>query len=133
MGVFSANVVSYDGMRDHISDAIKLSVIVADLNIESQIPTRIKSKHAHDKEVLISLGSQFPEIMLTEREAHCALLMLLGFTSKQTAEKICLSPRTVEHYLGMLKRKLFLKNRSAVISALLKSDFIKNMERLLYA
>jgi len=122
-----------DRMRDHLSDANKLSAVVAGLNIESQISTNIKSRHAHDKEVLIGLGGQFPDVMLTEREAHCALLMILGFTSKQTAEKICLSPRTVEHYLSMLKRKLFLRSRAAVVSCLLRSDFIKNLEELLYS
>jgi DNA-binding NarL/FixJ family response regulator len=90
-----------------------------------------KKKNTHDKEALVALGMDYPNILLTEREAHCALLLMLGFTSKEIGKKISLSPRTVEHYLFKAKEKLGAQSRSKFISTLVKSDFIKNIELLI--
>jgi DNA-binding CsgD family transcriptional regulator len=90
-----------------------------------------KKKNTHDKEALIGLGMDYPDIFLTEREAHCALLLMLGFTSKEIGKRISLSSRTVEHYLLKAKEKLAIQSRSKFIEILLKSDFIKNISLLI--
>jgi|GEM_PF-4987487 len=75
----------------------------------------------------IGLGESYPEVFLTEREAHCCLFLILGFTSKEAAQKLYLSPRTVEHYISCVKVKLKINRRSGVIRALLSSDYLDNL------
>lgn len=99
-------------------------------NLSSIITDKKQSQFAHDKEFLISLGKSFPNVYLTEREAQCALLLMLGFTSKESAQKLHLSSRTIEYYQLRIKAKLNMTHRATIIMALLKSDFIKNMNRL---
>lgn len=79
---------------------------------------------------IVLLGRSYPNIYLTEREAHCALLLLRGCTSRETALQMHLSSRTVEYYLSNVKSKLGLRRKSGVISVLLESDFIQNLRHM---
>ena len=92
---------------------------------------KIKKKNTHDKEALVALGTGYPGIFFTEREAHCSLLLILGFTSKEISKRLSLSSRTVEHYLKKSKEKLSIQSRSSFIESLIKSDFIKNISILI--
>ena len=74
----------------------------------------------------ILLGPKFPGVYLTNREAHCALFLLLGHTSKDIASLMGISPRTVEYYVSQIKVKIQVKRKSEISIALLKTDFIRN-------
>ena len=90
-----------------------------------------KKKNSHDKEALVALGCDYPDIFFTEREAHCSLLLILGFTSKEISKRLSLSSRTVEHYLRKSKEKLSSHSRSSFVANLIKSDFIENISRMI--
>jgi DNA-binding CsgD family transcriptional regulator len=49
--------------------------------------------------------------------------MVRGMTVKQIAEKMCLSPRTVEGYINLVKGKFGCKKRYELINKLLGKDF----------
>lgn len=100
----------------------------------------IKRRLAHEKQTggkpvstqanySVRLGDEYASVLLTEREAHCALFMILGYTSKEISEKINISSRTVESYLNQIKRKLGLKRRSEIITVLLQSNFLNSLHQ----
>lgn len=52
---------------------------------------------------------------LTSREQDCLYFYMKGFSSKETAEKLNLSPRTIEYYIDNIKSKLGVGKRSELI------------------
>jgi DNA-binding CsgD family transcriptional regulator len=120
-----------NGSDGHVQSMCSiLSVVTA---FEEPVARAFKQKvevKAHLLET-VALGPTYPEVFLTEREAHCCLFLILGFTSKETAVKLFLSSRTVEHYVSCVRVKLGVKKKSGVIRALLNSDYIVNLNTLL--
>ncbi|GAA4729413.1 helix-turn-helix transcriptional regulator [Phytohabitans rumicis] len=53
---------------------------------------------------------------LTDRETDVALLLLGGLTNKQIAERLRLSPRTVEKYVERLFQKTAVTSRAALVA-----------------
>jgi len=53
---------------------------------------------------------------LTDREIEILELLALGFTVKQVATRLRLSPRTVETHVAKLYRKLGARNRVQAVS-----------------
>ena len=58
--------------------------------------------------------------MLTRREIDCVILLLESFTAKEIAEKLALSPRTVERHLEHVKTKLKCSNKTELVIKLLE-------------
>jgi two-component system response regulator NreC len=56
-----------------------------------------------------------PYDMLTSREREVLILAAQGMTGTQTAERLCISPRTVESHRSRLMQKLGLRNRAELI------------------
>jgi two-component system, NarL family, response regulator NreC len=56
-----------------------------------------------------------PYDMLTSREREVLILAAQGMTGAQTAERLCISPRTVESHRARLMQKLGLRNRAELI------------------
>jgi DNA-binding NarL/FixJ family response regulator len=52
---------------------------------------------------------------LTAREADVLRLLVEGLTARQTATRLVLSPRTVEHHVQRVLRRLDLPNRAALV------------------
>ena len=66
------------------------------------------------------------ELSFTRRERQVAELMLGGKTTKQIAQALTLSPRTVEFFRASLLRKTQSPNSAALASALTRIGFGKN-------
>jgi DNA-binding CsgD family transcriptional regulator len=60
---------------------------------------------------------------LSQRQFECMCYMLQGMTANQIAVEMCLSPRTIEGYIDIVKNKLGCKNRYEIIKKLLGDDF----------
>jgi two-component system response regulator NreC len=56
-----------------------------------------------------------PEPLLSPREEEVLRLIALGYTSRQAAEKLHLSSKTVDTYRGRLMTKLNLQNRAELV------------------
>ncbi len=67
-----------------------------------------------------------PDNQLTARQIDCLFYLVKGFTIKQIAKTLSLSPRTVEHYLDTIKQKLNCESRVELISLALTLPAIKN-------
>lgn len=59
-----------------------------------------------------------PIASLTHRQRECAHFLMNGFSAKETARQLYLSPRTVESHLNVLKDKFRVKEREQLIKAL---------------
>jgi DNA-binding NarL/FixJ family response regulator len=55
------------------------------------------------------------ETRLTAREADVLRLVVDGLTARQVATRLVLSPRTVEHHVQRILRRLGLPNRAALV------------------
>ncbi|HWX73760.1 MAG TPA: response regulator transcription factor [Solirubrobacteraceae bacterium] len=64
---------------------------------------------------LQELGSALAEDALSTRETEVLRLIALGYTSVEIAERLRLSPRTVETHRARIYRKLGLATRSQVV------------------
>ena len=58
--------------------------------------------------------------ILSDRESLCVLHLCKGFTMKETAKIVGLSPKTVETYIDRAKQKFNCKNKAELIAAFLK-------------
>lgn len=58
------------------------------------------------------------EILFTDREFECVNYILKGYTTKGIAQKLYISPRTVESYLNGIKRKLDVTHKVDIINKL---------------
>jgi DNA-binding NarL/FixJ family response regulator len=61
---------------------------------------------------------------LTDREKEVLLLVVEGLTSRAMAEKLCLSPRTVDHHRSRLLKKFKMKNTIDLVSFAVKNGFV---------
>ena len=62
-------------------------------------------------------------VILSLRDRQLLSGYLLGLTNKQMAERLDLSPRTIQTYSGNLLQKLGVKNRQKALIAALKIGF----------
>lgn len=72
--------------------------------------------------LLFSANSHLLE-SLSPRQIDCLYFLVRGFTVKEIAKQISLSPRTVEHYLETIKDKFGCKKRPEIIDKIM-STFI---------
>jgi DNA-binding NarL/FixJ family response regulator len=61
---------------------------------------------------------------LTKREHEVLQLVVEGYTSKDVAQKLCLSPRTVDHHRAKLLKKFSLKNSADLVSFAVRNGFV---------
>ena len=61
---------------------------------------------------------------LTGREKEVLHLVVEGFTSRSMAEKLCLSPRTVDHHRSRLLRKFNMKNTVDLVNFAVRNGFV---------
>lgn len=62
---------------------------------------------------------------LTKREMECAKYISQGYTIKEVARLLILSPRTVETHLERLKNKLNIRKKSELVRYLLQHEIFK--------
>lgn len=105
-----------------IAGIVGLSIPLDLNNLVTTIPFELKTiNNIEDtKEREHSIDS------LTARQKQCLYYLIQGMTFKQVAERLKLSPRTVEHYVDAIKNKLKCKTRYDLISTALQVQSIKN-------
>lgn len=62
---------------------------------------------------------------VSRRERQCAFYLLEGYTSKEIAEKLYLSPRTVEVYLERLRTRFGSKNKIQLARHIIETNLLK--------
>jgi len=62
---------------------------------------------------------------LTPRQIDCLIYLVKGMTIKQIAKELDLSPKTVEHYLEAIRKKLRCHSRYELITKALQLPYIR--------
>ncbi|MCB1827010.1 MAG: helix-turn-helix transcriptional regulator, partial [Coxiellaceae bacterium] len=70
------------------------------------------------------LGDEFPNVYFTQREIDCLFYLLAGYTIAETAERLGLSPRTVEFYVKNMRMKIGVKNKADLLKKIRESSAI---------
>lgn len=68
-----------------------------------------------------------PAASLSEREAEVIRLIARGHTSKEMAEKLGISPRTLETYKSRAMAKLTLRSRAELIRYAMRSGWLRDV------
>jgi DNA-binding NarL/FixJ family response regulator len=71
-------------------------------------------------------ASSVPSVSLSEREVEVIRLVARGFTSKEMATSLGLSPRTLETYKARAMSKLNLRSRADLISYASRSGWLRD-------
>ena len=64
---------------------------------------------------------------LTSRELEVLALLAEGLTNAQVAERLFVSPKTVDHHVSAVLRKLGETNRSAAVAAARRAGMLPNL------
>ena len=67
---------------------------------------------------------ELPVVHLTGREQQVLQMVVKGYTSKQMAANLCLSPRTVDHYRASLLKKFKMKNSVDLVNHVVSNSLI---------
>ena len=67
---------------------------------------------------------KIPMVHLTEREKEVLALVVKGYTSKQMAELLYLSPRTIDHHRASLLRKFKKKSTVDLVNHVIRNAII---------
>jgi len=70
------------------------------------------------------LTSEVESFRITPREKEILKLIALGYTTKEIAEKLCLSHHTVDKHKKNLRNKLKLKNQSMLVKYVMERGWI---------
>ena len=68
--------------------------------------------------------------VLTPRESEILSLLVLGLTNKEIAQRLVVSPRTVETHVERVLGKLGVNTRSRAIAKAVRSGLVTVMEEL---
>jgi DNA-binding NarL/FixJ family response regulator len=106
----------------HALDAGASAFVLAE-TADTDLPEAI-ARAAQDEEfvsprlsaALQALGRSLTEDTLTARETEVLRLIALGYTSVEVAQRLRLSPRTVETHRARIYRKLRVSTRAQVVS-----------------
>jgi DNA-binding CsgD family transcriptional regulator len=112
-----------------ISDALfhKAYNELINLNTKHQTPLAKKSQS------YIINNPTFQDNKLTQRQMDCLFYLSRGYSIKQIANELQLSPRTVEHYLENIKLKLACTNRSHLIEYALSNGYLNYIPKNLFS
>lgn len=65
-----------------------------------------------------------PKVRLTPREKQVLKLVVDGFTTRQVADKLCISPRTVDQHRSNLLKKFKKKNSVDLVNYVVKNPHV---------
>jgi DNA-binding CsgD family transcriptional regulator len=92
--------------------------------VKNDSPTLFREKQAG--KYYLDLTEKYKQIAFSKREIDCLNKLVMGYSAKETAKELGLSPRTIEAYLNNAKSKLGCHKKSDVIRKIL------NEQRMLF-
>lgn len=115
-------------MNDQLLFESKKNIIVRErvlrhegtmVNIISKKSLLYDAKHQVVGLIGISMELPMPQgLTLSKREHSILLLMSQGYTDKEIAKRLLISPRTVESHINNAKQKIVVNSRAELISKL---------------
>ena len=74
-----------------------------------------------------AIGGQYGDYNLSKRETDTLFYVIRGYTAKEIAQKLDVSPKTIEYYIEQLKNKLNCSKKSELIEKSVEQGFIYNL------
>ena len=111
-------------LNKSVADTGLMGALEALVRGHSYLPRRAAALLARRKEQDKSRRKPGPEA-LSSRERDAIALYANGFSARATAEKMCLSPKTVEGYLARAKTKLGLRTRRDIVRFALEAGLLR--------
>ena len=71
------------------------------------------------------LPTNYGNIKLSKRQSECMFYLIRGNLAKQIANKLGLSPRTIEYYIELIKAKYKCYSKNELIELAISHDFLK--------
>ena len=100
---------SIDNQDELVLRQQQIELFMRDMGDNANAVSRYKFQHACNVEV-------------TRRERQCAALLLDGKSSREIAEALSISNRTVEVYFKRLKKRFGSKNKIQLVKHILEAD-----------
>ena len=113
-------------LNKSVADTDLMGAIEAIVRGHSYLPRRAAALLAR-RQARTSSGKPGPEL-LSERELAAIEMYANGFSARETAEEMFLSPKTVEGYLARAKAKLGLHTRREIVRFALEAGLLKRDE-----
>ncbi|MDK9705894.1 MAG: response regulator transcription factor [Desulforhopalus sp.] len=110
-------------MKDD-SDGELLVAITKVLSGQNYISPHMVGDFANDVITLYRNEKRSPFQELTKREKEVLHLIVKGFTSKQMAENLHVSHRTIDHHRANLLRKFNRKNSAEMVNYAVRNGFV---------
>ena len=114
-------------LNKSVADTDLMGAIEAIVRGHSYLPRRAAALLARRQAQGTSSGKPGPEV-LSERELAAIEMYANGFSARETAEEMFLSPKTVEGYLARAKAKLGLHTRREIVRFALEAGLLKRDE-----
>lgn len=121
-------------LNDHLNAAYSLSCDISKTTGGYLVKgmENIPQQEQEFAEFLIHIGTHKNHTLTTEQQAHitrrerqCAYYLLEGYTSKEIANRLVLSPRTVEVYLERLRVRFGSKNKIQLARHIIEANLLK--------
>ena len=112
-------------LNKSVADTDLMGAIEAVVRGHSYLPRRAAALLARRRARGTSSGKPGPEV-LSERELAAIEMYANGYSAKETAEEMFLSPKTVEGYLARAKAKLGLHTRREIVRFALEAGLLQS-------
>jgi DNA-binding CsgD family transcriptional regulator len=98
--------------------------VLNDVNHKSAVSSDIKTpiNVRSEKKIQFHLKGPYNNTYLTWREAQCTHYLLKGCTIKDTAQRLTLSPRTVEFYVKNMRLKVGATSKAHLLEILMQTE-----------
>ena len=111
-------------LNKSVADTDLMGAIEAIVRGHSYLPRRAAALLARRRAQGTSSGKPGPEV-LSERELAAIEMYANGFSARETAEEMFLSPKTVEGYLARARTKLGLHTRREIVRFALEAGLLQ--------
>jgi DNA-binding CsgD family transcriptional regulator len=96
-------------VENNFSELIKFLTQIKDMNLLSS------NNHSFFHQTMIS-SNIIDGVYIPKREMECLMYLTQGNTAKMTAQKLKISPRTVEYYIDNIKIKLNVHSKNELLN-----------------
>ena len=112
-------------LNKSVADTDLLGALDALVRGHSYLPRRAAALAARRKAPGASSGKPGPDKVLSSRERAAVELYAKGFSTREMAEEMLLSPRTVEGYIARVKAKLGLHARRDIVRFAIEAGLLQ--------
>ncbi len=110
-------------MKDD-SDTELLTAIRTVQSGKTYVSPQLSSEVTNEMILAFRDHRDMPIIQLTDREREVLQLVVKGHTSKQMAEILCLSPRTIDHHRAKLLKKFKMKKTVDLVKYVVRNSIV---------